>query len=658
MAVPETAKLPTDRADRLKTALEQKLLWSQRFWKPLHDRMDYWLNMYLLLDLVQQSKPLGFRRFVSNDPRTAPDAAMSIMTRNQAFWRIDMPAGVIDKEERERIGRIELALSGVVDDIDEMFLMRGDMPLWKQSSWFALMRGWIWGKFHVTEEALELGRPSPLLSEMYDPRQVYPNFDGVGLADILILKYTTMAELYNQYPDAMPELNWGVVDMNAPAAKLEFWSNKRRGEPGINAVLAVYSPSQATSGMLLTTPDEVVRSGTRAWLIEPYEHGFTPEQLPVVGVPVNGIPIKSKPFAGTMIDSSMRDRADRLGANPPSWHDPSGWVAESGRSILAAVEENIPQYNELMATALQHFSIGTYGQWVFKTSSGELPSFEEGMNQRIPLHIGEEAQRFEPAPINRDAWQLMEVLREERQRGMLASVLQASSAFQGTGILFQQVIQAALNALEPFTSGVTAFGGRAGSSILEQLKAGKFGILSLVARTSRSYFRIEFDPKADLKERRYKPMPVFKPALPDDMMMKAQVARILLDPRRPIASLTTVLDRVLQWEDPEGELQRIFADIANLDPVIVLERVAQSLDEEGEHEIAVRIRQTEFQQAFVKDAQFRQFQAQAQAATSMPGPGPETGATTATGGLGGRQGQGQGQEASGGIGVTGQQETP
>jgi hypothetical protein len=656
MAIPDTAKLPTDRAERLKTALEQKLIWGQRFWKPLHDRMDYWLNMYLLLDLVQQTKPLGFRRFVSNDPRTGPDAALSIMTRNESYWRIDMPPGVVDKEERERIGRIELALSGIVDDIDEMFLMRGDMPLWKQAAWFALMRGWIWGKFHVTEAALELGRPSPLLAEMYDSRQVYPNFDGVGLADVLILKYTTLAELYNQYQDAMPELDWDTVDMNAPAAKLEFWSNTRRGVPGINAVLAVYTPAQVNSGLMLTTPDEVVRTGTRAWLIPPYEHGYTPEQLPVVGVPVNGIPIKAKPFSGTLVDTSLKDRADRLGANPPSWHDPSGWVAESGRSILAAVEENIPQYNELMATALQHFSIGTYGQWVFKTSSGELPEFEEGLNARIPLHIGEEVQRFEPAPISRDAWQLMQVLKEERQRGMLSSILQASSAFQGTGILFQQVIQAALNALEPFMSGVVAFGGRMGSSLLEQMKAKKdIGAMSLVARTNRSYFRIEFDPKTELQERRYKPLPVFKPSLPEDFLMKAQVARILLDPRRPIASLTTVLDRVLQWEDPEGEIQRIFADIANLDPVIVLERVAQALDEEGEKEIAARIRQQEFQAAFVKETQFRQFQAQAEA---TPGPGPETGATTATGGLGGRQGQGQPEQAGGGIGVLGEREQP
>ena len=117
-------KLSQEEAERLGKVLDNRLQWGRRFWKPLHDRMDLWLNMYLLLDLLQQSKPLGFRRFVSNAPRTAVDSAVSILTRNEAFWRIDLPIGA-NKEERGRIGKVERALAGVVDDMDEMFLLRG-----------------------------------------------------------------------------------------------------------------------------------------------------------------------------------------------------------------------------------------------------------------------------------------------------------------------------------------------------------------------------------------------------------------------------------------------------------------------------------------------------------------------------------------------------
>jgi hypothetical protein len=161
-----------------------------------------------------------------------------------------------------------------------------------------------------------------------------------------------------------------------------------------------------------------------------------------------------------------------------------------------------------------------------------------------------------------------------------------------------------------------------------------------------------------LGKRKYRPFPVFSPSLPEDMMMKAQVARILLDPRRPVASLATVIDRVFQWEDPEGEENRIFADIANLDPVIVLERIAQALEEEGLPEVAERIRTQEFRATWQRDMQFRQMQAAAGVEGALPGPGPETGATTATGGLTGRPGQGQAAEQGGGIGATGERQAP
>ncbi len=651
MAKKQTAPEPIDLVATA-DMIQQKLTLGQRFWKPLHDRMDLWLNMYLLLDLLQQSKPLGFRRFISNDPRVAIDKAVSILTTNDAFWRIDTPAGQIQPDEREAIGKIERALAGIVDDIDEQFLLRGEMRLWKQAAWFALMRGWIWGKFHVTSWATEMGWPSPLVAEMYDPRQVYPTFDGFGLSDFLAEKYTSLSDLKNFYPQVFADTeDLRKLDENAPCIKAEYWSNDRPGRKGITGTLVSYSLTDVGG----STNMPAISQGKSVWLIEPKEHGLSPDALPVVGVAVNGIPIRSKPPAVVRVDTSMRLRAAQLGLSAPSWNDPAGWIAESGRGLLSTVEENMPQYNELVATALQHFSIGTFGQWVFNTTTGELPKFQEGMNAKIPLRIGETAQRYEPHPIDSDAWRLLDVLKDERQRGTLADIIQSASGFTGTGILFQQVIAAARNGLEAYNSGLTDFGRMAGSHMLAQLQEAKnLNTLSLDVRSRRSYFRIEFDPKTDLQPRKYKPMPVFKPALPEDLLIKAQIARILLDPRRPLMSLTTVLDQVFQLDDPEGEIERIFEDIANLDPVFVLEHVAQALEKAGETEFAARIRQVEFQKAFVEEMQFKQMQAASQAAEAgPPGPGPETGAPSATGGGQPRPGQGQPSEGGSNLGLLG-----
>ena len=73
----------------------------------------------------------------------------------------------------------------------------------------------------------------------------------------------------------------------------------------------------------------------------------------------------------------------------------------------------------------------------------------------------------------------------------------------------------------------------------------------------------------------------------------------------------------MQWEDPSGEQDRIWEDLANQDPIIVLEQIAQSLDKIGEEEMAARIREQQFRTKFVEDAQFRQISG------AVPGGGGE-----------------------------------
>lgn len=645
--IPEVAPYGPEPAG-FKSVISQRLNWGRLFWKPLHDRMDYGMVMYLLLDPVQQMKPVGYRRFISNDPRTAIDSAVNILTRNQPFWRIDMAYDMAQRE-RESVGKIERGLAGIIDDLDMMFLERGDGGgnFWTQACFFALARGAIWGKFMVTRQAIAMGRKSPLLGEFWDPRFVYPNFDGIGLQSVTHEKHSSFNEIYTQYRAKVTEsmnsrgIRIDQVDPNSPAIKVEYWSNSREGEPGIYGVMAYYS-TNAHVGQDPSTDS----SDSSCWLVEPMYHGYAPDALPVIGVPVNGIPLKHKPAYGSQVLASMNARAMKLGMVLPSWHDPNGWVAEWGRSLLTSVEELVPQYNEMVATALQHFTIGTYGTWVFNTQSGELPEWEDGVNARVPLRIGETAQRFEPQPINADAYRILEILREEKQRGTLNGILQANGAVSAqSGIVLQQSINAALNNLNPFGVGLTNFGTLFGGHMLEQLRTADVDALSLVSRGSKSYFRITFDPKADLEDRKYKPEPIFRPSVPEDILLKAQVATLLLNPRMPIMSVITVLDRIFQLEDPEGEGKRMMEDIANRDPILLLDRVADVLAEAGEEEMAARIRQKEFQARYQEQAQMMNLQAQmAQLMQMMQGQaGADPSASGATDGSMGMGGGGQGQ---------------
>lgn len=632
------ALLTPEQAEEMKTRISVLITYGDNYWRPLHVRMDYWASMYFLLDQVQQMKPLGYRRFISNEPRTAIDTAVSIMTRNPAFWRIDLNRMEAENaDEREKIGNIERTLQGVVNDLDEMFSMRFDLPLWKQVAYQALLRGWIWGKFHVTTAALRY-RESPIISEIYDSRMVYPHFDNFGLESVIMRQFTTLGDVASIYPEVyQAELrDMRNFDPNQPVEKVEFWSNQRGDRPGITGVLAVLAPMPA--GATAYTPPNMGGglAGAR-WLVPAHKHGYDPQSLPVIGVPVNGVPIRYKPAIPDPVATQFAQRADLMGIQTRFWHGPNTWVAESGRSILASVEEQVPQYNELVATIFQHFSLGTYGTWIFKTPTGEMPKFTPNIEGRIPLRPEESVERIEPSPITADAFRLMEILRQEQQQGTLSAILRASMPFAGgdvaSGVLFQQMVSAALNALEPYMSGLQQFGQRMGTSLLNQFQLAGSALRPFtvsVPYKQNTFFDIEFDPKRDLETgRKYKARPIFRPALPDDMHIRIQMARLALDPRRPILSLMTVLETILQREDPQGEMDRIWEDLANQDPVLVLEQIAQALERFGEEEMAARMRESQMRARLLEDIQFRQ------ATGTMPGGrpglmGPEGGAPEST----------------------------
>lgn len=627
----ETALLNPDEQNTLKAVVSQRLMQGKQYWRPLHARMDLWMSMYMLMDPIQQMKPLGYRRFISNEPRTAIDSAVSILTRNDSFYRIEQMAMPGENTQvRSTIGKVERTLDGMIADADELFTMRGEPRFWKAISQQLLLRGWAWSKWHVTNTALEY-RQSPLLMTVYDARTVFPKFDQWGLWYVCIETVSTLGEMVAVYPEAFPEYLDPKHDPNSPAIKVEYWSNSRPGRPGVTGVLGIVMPVGTDASVrayqqLGTFYDNPIGiSGSDAkWIIPPYTHGYTPEQLPIVGAPANGLAIRTKPSVHPMLVPRLEDRVDQFSKQALQWTGPGTWQADSGRGILSSVEDQVPQYNELVATILHHFAISAYGTWVFKTPTGEIPEFEPGIEGKVALRPEEDVKRMEVQPINADAYRLLGLVQDERAKGTLSSVLQASSNLPNfnSSVLFQQVSNVALNALEPYHDAMEMVGMLGATAALEQMKAAgnelkKFEVVTQTR--SRSYFRIEFDPRVDLDiHRKYKPVPVFKPALPDDLAIRINAAKLALDPKRPVLSMMYVLENILQVDDAQGELDRIWEDIANNDPVIVFEQIKQAMLRIGEPDMAARMEEQEFKAKFMEDLAFQQ-QAGAMGATGDGG---------------------------------------
>ncbi len=627
--IPEDALLSPEEDKKLKELVGQRLHYGKQYWWPLHARMDYWSSLYYMLDLIQQMKPVGYRRFISNAPHTAIDDAVAIMTRNDSFWRSDMTTHETDDADKLRtIGKVERMLQSVFYDADELMALRGLPPVWKQVAFSALLRGAIWGKFHITETALDY-RPSPLMTEIYDPRLVTPHYDLYGLNYVCIEKHTTLGDLAAIYPEKFEEeLLKKDMNPNRPAIKIEYWSNTRGEREGVTGVLAVLADPQTMQAPLtqpLVNVENISQNGE--WVIPPHRHGYAPEELPVVGVFVNGDATQMKPSYSAGINQAYETRNQLFGFDMRLWQGPNSAIAERGKSILAAVEEQVPQFNELVATIFQHFSITAFGQWVFKTQTGELPNADLGVEARIPLRPEESMERLDVAPISVDAYRLLDLLRTEHEQGTISAILRASSGAAGeSGILHQQLLNAALNGIEPFQAGMQQFGSLGGSSLTAQMQRIGSGLdkftVSVPLRPN-AYFRVDedFDPATDLETgRKYRVRPVFKPALPDDMAIRINTARIAIDPARPVLSLLSVLEKIIQVEDPQAEMDRMWEDAAERDPVIVLEQIANALDRiEGEgNPLSARIREAQFRTRFVEDLQFRQISGGGQGGGGQP----------------------------------------
>ncbi len=650
-----TAMMEPAQSTELVNTLLGRHVQLKQHWKPLSARQDYWEQMYRLLDVLQQSKPIGIaRRFISNEPRTGVDAALSILTRNPVSWRIPLTnAEDENQEERRKIGRIERTLKGMNYDLDELFASRLKPPLWKQVGFQALIRGMVWGKFHITTAALQY-RHSPLVAEIYDSRLVFPHTDQWGLNHVVIEKPTTLGDLVASYPDTYGDyLKRSNYDPHTPATKLEFWSNDRGERKGIHAVLATVGvqAEASFSGLIgSTTPGKDAR-----WVTPPFFHGYTYDELPVVGVPVNGAHLEHTSPLMSPLSNRLQERADLHAMGALAWYGANSQIAETGRSILSAVEEQVPQYNEVVATIFQHLSLGTYGTTVFKTATGEMPQYTPGIEAKIALRPEESVSRLEPVPITPDAYHLIQLLQEERQKGVLSNILQAVTPNLASGVLLQQVTSAALNSIEPYHSGMVQFATMLGSCVLAQLKkaAPLLDVISFdTASPQKSSFRVEFDPNKDLdKKRHYRPVVVMKPALPDDVTVRMTAARMALDPRMPMLSLLTVMETILMVDDPMAELDRIWEDLASRDPVLMPEQMALAFERLDEHEMAARMRDIEFAASLVEDMKLRALTGNTGQQEEAPLPAPEAGPLSLSTARNGSEGSlPSGMEAAGAAG--------
>ena len=138
-------------------------------------RMDLWHNMWLLRDINQYYKTKGFRRYITNFPAAVVDKSVSILTRhNWRFWinMTNLPEGLDEPAQRERISTVERSLLGLFSFIDRELISQGLSKAARVAAWYALVRGWICSYTLLDTEQ------SPIDHKLLDPRDSYALWEG------------------------------------------------------------------------------------------------------------------------------------------------------------------------------------------------------------------------------------------------------------------------------------------------------------------------------------------------------------------------------------------------------------------------------------------------------------------------------------------------
>jgi len=572
--------------------LQQQIILRRKSNEIRNLRMDFWHSIYLLIDENQLTKSKGLIRFVSNEPRTALDLAHAVMSRHP--FRARIPMTHEDKEERrEGIDLLERGIEGAFHDVDRRMNKRGLPTARGIAAWHLLLRGWAANRLVIRDQT------HPLDFEPWDMRFTYPEFDRYGLASVIYESVTSWGDIIRNFPDAAEEYlaegsSLYKIDLDMMVSQYEFWDRNQHA-------IAVGRPRKRE--IHPRSPKE----GDLVWAEEPYLHEIKDEEgeptIPATIVPSHGLPIQHTPPASAH-RGGIWGPADLAIATVelPRWKRSGGWVADQGRSLLASVEDSVGGLNEIVSTVWQIMDNDAFGTWVANTRTGE--EFEVGLGNNTVnyLRTGESISRVAGMAASPDVYNLLAYMSEEMQKGTLdQKLVRGLMEFRGSGFLRAQMENAALNSLGPWVQAYEFWASENAQSIMNQLHQGSGKQFTVWAEGSdRRLFKMEFGP--DMVEEVVLVEMKAKPALPDDLAVRVNIAAQLANPARPLASIQTIFDRVLEWPDAQKEKDLLFDDIADLDPIVVMLRLQNRMIARGLPEVAELFGDKAFMMAFVQQA--------------------------------------------------------
>ena len=582
------------------------------------------------IDFRQRLKSPKRSSFEGNESGTFFSVMVQILSKNPA--RHPIPFQRDSEEDRILKGQVERLLQGTYREVD---IRRGRRlnsgSLQQVIAQFLCADGWANLELKYNPEGA-FGGTKPLIDiREHDTLDVMPDWDGEGLAHVIIMTRRTKEQVAGEYPKlSIPGYQPGVYspDMRSEGGTTEkVYTTYYRGYDG-----KVYY-GVAYSGQ---------------WAIEPYPLDWCDGVIPVIVLPVNGLPFRSFDH-GFLMDSSWTLNEDL--AKSPDQTDlfsADDWTGEAGRGVFHMNEQLYPLYNNLWAKVMDLISQESKNTYIKYTEGGDDSELTvgQGADAVNPMKVGEKFERVQTGQLTPHMSEAIGAIYGMLQRGGVNQQLlgQAIGSDQ-SGFAISQLITTALYTATPYVLGIESVYRQLDDLVIRAYtyhgaNPPKTGTqLRYTAMFQHNYVEEEFD-LAQLANRTFFVDVDVQPGLPDDLASRLQAA--MLAKRDDLLDEWTILDDIIKIDDPELVLQRKDeAAVLNLPQVRMRRMAAQFLQQGRKAEAAAVIQellllmQTKQLQAGQVQAQLLQLEQLLGQAQGNPGGMPGAGADVNSAGIGG-----------------------
>ena len=484
-------------------------------YKPRNDMMLRMLDMYEVAERPAQPGGVAVR---DNMPHTAGGLAAAIITRQEPQTSItprdDTP------EEQERSSRIEQVFSGIRSDMEMRAFRRGDMPPDYENAFNQLNYGWIASRQYVAPQ--EEGKSPFRFTRPYNPMNVYPG------------------------PQTDDGYLW--VFSQLPIAGGRILADKRYSK--VHDDIDPDDPYKTHELVEFYDDTDVVTviDNTEVWR-DQHKQG----EVPWLVGPVNG-----HNFRGLVNDD--RD-----------------FVEHMGMALNHANRDLHNYYNELLETMgliVKKYAKPTV---VIKTRDGTVRRLELGSGAVNTLLATDIVQILDVPGAPPEMVPLLQSVLQAMYRATFQETVYGGGGESGMSALAITLTghHAGLR-LEPYLKRMQMFDQESARRILKGIEreqlimdySGIDGMGNPFRLPDFSYLEIDGD---------YGVYCTRKLSLPEDDLMRAQVAASLTQGANPVVSMQYAREKILLVQDPMKERNRVIAELPLRMPEVVMAMAYQEL---------------------------------------------------------------------------------